>query len=117
MPDTDLSAVPGNILLIDDDDDWARFVTGALAAAGKRVTRQEAVNGAADASFILVDETYMARPIAEVLADLKAAGALDKTVVVSSAMKVERTTSYLQAGVKDVVLKPYTSGELAVILA
>jgi len=114
---TDLSAVPGSILLIDDDDDWARFVTSVLSAAGKRVTRQEAVNGVADASFILVDETYRAKPIAEVLADLKAAGALDKTVVVASAMKVERTTSYLQTGVKDVVLKPYTPGELAVILA
>jgi GAF domain-containing protein/CheY-like chemotaxis protein len=115
--DTDLSDAPGSILLIDDDDDWARFVTNILAAAGKSVTRQETVSGVADASFILVDETYMARPINDVLEDLKAADALDKTVVVASAMKVERTTSYLQAGVKDVVLKPYTSAELAAILA
>ena len=116
VPDRDLSVAPGSILLIDDDDDWAHFVTNALAAAGKRVTRREAVNGAADASFILVDETLIARPIADVLADLKAAGAADKTVVVASAMKVERATAYLQAGVKDVVLKPYTPDELAAIL-
>ena len=117
VANTDLNAAPGSILLIDDDDDWAQFVMYTLAAVGKNVTRQEVVNGAADAGFILVDETLVAKPIADVLADLKAAGAADKTIVVASAMKVERTTAYLQAGVKDVVLKPYTSGELAAILA
>ena len=54
--------------------------------------------------------------MAEVLSDLGQAGVLDKTLVVTAAMKVERTTAHLNAGVKDVVLKPYTAAELAALL-
>ena len=113
----DLSAAPPAISLIDDDDDWARFVTNILTAAGKKVTRYPSAEGATDADLILVDETLTIRPVAEVLADLKDAGAASKTVVLSTAMKVERTTRYMRAGVKDVALKPYTPAELAELLA
>lgn len=113
----DMSAAPANISLIDDDDDWAHFVMEALSAAGKSVTRHSTAEGAADADLILVDETLRATPIADVLAALKDAGAADKTIVVAAAMKVERTTTYLQAGVRDVALKPYTPGELVALLA
>jgi len=112
-----LSQVPKNILLIDDDDDWAKFVTESLTAAGQKVTRRTTVNGVATANLILVDEALMATPIADVLAMLKSSGAGDKAILASAAMNVERTTAYLQAGVKDVVLKPYTADELAAILA
>jgi K+-sensing histidine kinase KdpD len=115
--DADMSVAPANISLIDDDDDWAHFVMDALSAAGKSVTRHSTAEGAADADLILVDETLRTAPIADVLAALKDAGAADKTIVVAAAMKVERTTTYLQAGVRDVVLKPYTPGELAALLA
>jgi CheY-like chemotaxis protein len=111
-----LSAAPDEILLIDDDDDWAQFVTDTLKAVGRRVTRQETVNGIDDAKLILVDETLMAEPVAEILDRLQAAGVADKTVVVASAMKVERTTAHMQAGIRDVALKPYTPAELAEIL-
>ncbi len=113
----DLSAAPPTISLIDDDDDWARFVTNILTAAGKKVTRYTSAEGATDADLILVDETLTIRPVAEVLADLKEAGAASKTVVLSTAMKVERTTGYMRVGVKDVALKPYTPAELAELLA
>ncbi|MGD9101125.1 MAG: GAF domain-containing protein [Anaerolineae bacterium] len=112
----DLSAAPPNIALIDDDDDWARFAVETLSAAGKEVTRYPSVAGASVADLILVDETVAATPITEVLAGLQEAGAADKTIVVAAAMKVERTTEYMQAGVKDVALKPYTPAQLAALL-
>jgi len=113
----DLAVAPSNVALIDDDDDWARFVVDALGAAGKNVIRYPSAKGAADADLILVDEALTATPIADVLADLKDAGAAGKAIVVAAEAKVERATSYMQAGVKDVVLKPYTLAELAALLA
>lgn len=118
-PDTsraELNGAPTSIVLIDDNDAWAQFVMEALSAAGKNATRQSAVNGATNADLILVDESITATSVTDVLADLKAAGASDKTIVVSAAMNVECTTAYLQAGAKDVVLKPYTLNELADLL-
>jgi signal transduction histidine kinase len=114
----DLSRAPANVIVIDDDDAWAQFATSELTAAGKQADRQPAANGnVAKADFILVDETLTSAPLPEVLAALKKAGVIGKTVVVASAMNVERITQYLQAGVKDVALKPYTPEELAAILA
>jgi signal transduction histidine kinase len=113
----DLSAAPDHVALIDDDDDWAQLVTEALTEAGKRVTHHTTAAGAAEADLILVDEILTATPVAEVLAALKAAQVTDKTIVVATAMKVERTTTYLRAGVRDVVAKPYTPQELAALLA
>ncbi len=117
VPAADLRSVPDEILLIDDDDAWARFVTGTLAGAGKRAAHPTTVDEAANADVILVDETLIVEPIADVLSTLKAAHAIGKTVVVCAALNVERTAAYLKAGVKDVALKPYTAGELAVLLA
>jgi K+-sensing histidine kinase KdpD len=117
VPPADLRSAPGSVLLIDDDDDWARWAATALAAAGKSVAREMATDQVAQADLILVDEALEAAPLAGTLAALQAAGAAGKTIVVAAAVKVERTTSYLQAGAKDVVLKPYTPGELAALLA
>lgn len=66
--------------------------------------------------MIVADEALSAMPVSDALSALKAAGVLDKTLVVCAALNVERTTAYLKAGVKDVVLKPYTVGELAAML-
>jgi two-component sensor histidine kinase/CheY-like chemotaxis protein len=113
-----LDAAPANILLIDDDDEWAGFVASALTSAGKNVTRHTTVSAgeANNADLVLVDETLLVTPIAEILTALKDAGATEKTIVVAAAMRVERATSYLKAGVKDVVLKPYALDELAQLL-
>jgi GAF domain-containing protein len=113
----DLSGAPTNIALIDDDDDWARFVTNVLSAAGKKITRYESAQGVAEADLILADETLLATPIGDVLDELQEAGLTDKTIVVATAMKVERTTRYMQTGVRDVALKPYTPAELVSLLA
>jgi K+-sensing histidine kinase KdpD len=117
VPLADLPSAPDNVLLIDDDDEWARWATNALTAAGKSVTLQIATDRVAQADLILVDEALEAASLAETLAALQAAGAAGKTIIVAAAVQVERTTSYLQAGVRDAVLKPYTPGELAAILA
>jgi DNA-binding NtrC family response regulator len=116
-PVANLSSVPGNVLLIDDDDEWAHWATDTMVAAGKSVTRRMTTDEVAQADLILVDEALEAASLADTLAALQAAGAASKTIVVAAAVQVERTTSYLQAGAKDVVLKPYTPGELAAILA
>ncbi len=112
----DLKSLPDEILLIDDDDPWARFVADTVAGAGKRAAHPMTVDEAANADVILVDEALVVEPIADVLSTLKAAHAIDKAVVVCAALNVERTAAYLKAGVKDVALKPYTPGELAALL-
>lgn len=116
MAPAGLQAAPDHILLIDDDDAWARGATAALIAAGKHVAWPATVDEAADAQVILVDETLAAEPVGDVLDTLKRAGAAGKTIVLCTALNVERTAAYLKMGVKDVALKPYTADELAVLL-
>jgi GAF domain-containing protein len=113
----DLSGAPHHILLIDDDDGWAGFVADTLEAAGKRVTRRADADRSVEAGCILVDDALLARPVSEVLAALGSAGRVERAIVVAAALSVERATAHLQAGVKDVALKPYTPGELAALLA
>jgi len=113
----DLSHVPSTVLVIDDDDEWARFVSVTLSSAGKFSASRHSVEGATTADRILIDETITATKLTEILSALKGAGMAQKAVVVAAAMNVERTTTYLQMGVKDVVLKPYTAIELAAVLA
>lgn len=64
----------------------------------------------------LVDEALGVEQVLVVLAALKQAGALDKTLVVTSALNVERATRYLNRGVHDVRLKPYTVEELTALI-
>ncbi|MBA3531714.1 MAG: GAF domain-containing protein [Ardenticatenales bacterium] len=109
--------VPENILLIDDNDKWASFAESTLTEAGKQVTRDTTMDGAAKADIILVDEALKTTPLADVLAALESVGAIERTKIITPAMNVERITSYLQAGVKDVMLKPYTAADLAHVLS
>jgi len=114
----DFSDAPDHILLIDDSDAWAMSVLETLTAADQHVTHRTAASpsAAAEADVILVDDTLVAAPVAEVLAALKAVGAAGKTVVIAPALRVERTTAYLRYGVRDVALKPYTPADLAELL-
>ena len=47
---------------------------------------------------------------------LKDAGAIERTTIVASSLRVERTTELLRFGVRDVVLKPYTLVALSEIV-
>jgi GAF domain-containing protein/CheY-like chemotaxis protein len=112
----DFIGPPVNILVIDDDDPWSRFAAQTLVRAGKRVVCSTTIEGAAQADAILVDEALRAAPLADILRALAANGAIGKTVVVTTALSVERTTTCLKSGVKDVQLKPYTAAELSALL-
>ncbi|MBC8336000.1 MAG: GAF domain-containing protein [Anaerolineales bacterium] len=105
-PAADLSDAPGKIALIAPKGEWAEFVTTSLSSAGKTVLEQ--IDPKAD--LLLLDETLADQS----LSSLKKLGR--KTLILSAAPSVENTTKYLQSGVKDVVLKPYTPEELSEIL-
>jgi GAF domain-containing protein len=114
---------PDRILLIDDDDAWAGFVSDLLSAAGKTVERRAAFDLLAgdaqrylDFDRILVDDALRGAATLHVLEALQSAGVARKTLVVSAAPKVEAVTAYLQIGVRDVALKPYSAQELAELL-
>lgn len=99
---TDLSSAPTKVAVIAPAGEWADFAKASLEGAGKTVLNK--VDASADA--VLLDET-----LAE--ATLKSLGNMGgKTVIVSAAPKVENITKFLQAGVKDMVLKPYTPEEI-----
>ncbi len=101
-PAADLSALPAKIAVIAPTGEWANFAKSTLKAAGKTVFDQ--IDASAEA--VLLDEI-----LAE--ATLKSLGNMgDKTIIVSAAPKVENITKFLQSGVKDMVLKPYSPEEL-----
>jgi signal transduction histidine kinase/CheY-like chemotaxis protein len=111
-----LDAAPQNILLIDDEDAWAEFVIGKLASAGKKVTMGQSAEQMEAVDLILVDEALVSADAMEVLQALKEAGLAEKTLLVAASLEVEKVITYMQTGIKDAVLKPYTPGELAEIL-
>jgi CheY-like chemotaxis protein len=103
-----------SILLVDDDDVWSRFVEMTLTRAGCAVTRS--VEAHADLGvfdLILVDDALEATDVRATLKQLRAAGVGDKTLVVASSLRVERTMELMPFGVRDIVLKPYTPAGLA----
>ena len=103
----DLSGVPENIAIITPAGDWADFAKTALESAGKNVSNKSDSN----VDILLLDESMAD----ETLPFLENMG--EKTLVLSAAPSVENITKYLQAGVKDVVLKPYTAEELGAVLS
>ncbi len=112
-----LSHAPDNILFVDEEDDtWALFAANVLKLAGKNVVVQGTPAGAIDADVILVDEALTTMHVDDVLAALAEAGLVNKAVVVTAALNVERATKHMRAGAKDVALKPYTYAGLAAFL-
>jgi GAF domain-containing protein len=102
------------ILLVDDADPWSRFATELLRNAGNTVIRSD--DGKADPGIfdlVLVDDVLAGTETVSVLKRLREAEATDRTIVVASGQRVERTMELTTAGVQDVVLKPYTPAELA----
>ncbi len=108
---------PPRILFIDDDDAWSQFAIRILSEAGYQVSRSTSLEKKAKADIVLLDEALVGGDLSSVLSHLQEAGLAGKTIIVCAAPNVERTASYLQAGIKDVVLKPYTIEELAAIMS
>jgi GAF domain-containing protein/CheY-like chemotaxis protein len=102
-----------SILLVDDDDSWSRFVEATLVGAGNTVTRSiDVQEDAAGFDLILVDDALAAADALDALKQLRSAALGDRTLVVASSLRVERTMALMPYGVRDVVLKPYTPASL-----
>lgn len=102
-----LAGAPKSVSLVDDDDEWAKFLGKVL---GKALTRGTEIDPQAD--LILVDEHLEGQPLDKVLEAVHKAGAGAKTIIVTTAINVDRLTGYLQQGVRDVALKPYSPEEV-----
>jgi GAF domain-containing protein/anti-sigma regulatory factor (Ser/Thr protein kinase) len=105
-----------NILLIDDDDNWAKLFAEQLKDTKVKLTQFTDLKKFPAADLILVDEYIAAVPLTDVLSALAKAGLASKTVVLTSAITPERVTKFIRDGVKDVILKPYSSVEIGELL-
>jgi CheY-like chemotaxis protein len=116
LPTAELPA-DKSILLIDDADGWSRFAETTLRDAGNTVVRS--ADGQVDPTIfdlVLLDDVLETAGSLEVLKRLETAGVSDKTTVVASSLRVERTMQLMQFGARDVTLKPYTPAALAEIV-
>ncbi len=105
-----------NILLIDDNDDWANLFAELLKGTKVKLTQATDLKKLPAADLILVDENIASLSLTDVLSALSAAGLVSKTVVLTSAINPEGVTQFLREGVKDVTLKPYSGAEVAELL-
>jgi len=105
-----------NILLIDDDDDWAKLFAKLVKSTKLKLTQSTDLKKFPDADLILVDEYITSVSLGEVLSALTKAGLASKTVVLTSAINPERVTKFMRDGIKDVALKPYSGGEVSELL-
>jgi GAF domain-containing protein/anti-sigma regulatory factor (Ser/Thr protein kinase) len=105
-----------NILLIDDNDDWAKLFAKLLKDTKAKLTQSTDLKKIPAADLILVDEHIVSIPLTDILFALSKAGLVSKTVILTSAINPERVTKFLRDGVKDVTLKPYSGGEISELL-
>lgn len=102
------------VLLVDDDDAWAAHAAQILTQAGHKVVRGLVPQGSPD--LVLVDEALAGGSVVAAVDALKAASLANKTIVVSVAPTVESVNRWMQLGLRDVVLKPYSPAEFAGLL-
>jgi len=104
------------ILLIDDKDDWANLFAELLKETKVKLTQSTDLKKLPAADLILVDENIASLSLTDILSALSAAGLTSKTVIVTSAINPERVTKFMNDGIKDVTLKPYSSEEVTELL-
>lgn len=105
-----------NILLIDDNDDWANLLKEMFKGAKVKLTQTTDLKKFPEADIIMVDENIASASLTDVLTAISKAGLASKTVILTSAINPERVTQYLREGLKDVTVKPYSVGELNELL-
>ncbi|MCK6582310.1 MAG: GAF domain-containing protein [Anaerolineales bacterium] len=101
-----------NILLIDDDDDWANLLKEMFKGAKVKLTQSTDLKKFPEADVVLVDEHIASASLSDVLAAISKAGLAPKTIILTSAISPERVTQYMRGGLKDVTVKPYSVNEL-----
>ncbi|GJQ35105.1 MAG: hypothetical protein JETCAE01_11150 [Anaerolineaceae bacterium] len=101
-----------NILLIDDDDDWANLLKEMFKGAKVKLTQSTDLKKFPEADLVLVDEHIASASLSDVLAAISKAGLAPKTIILTSAISPERVTRYMRGGLKDVTVKPYSVNEL-----
>ena len=105
----------GKILLIDDQDSWRQFSAAVLESNGYKITKWEPrqkVDNYNLFDLILLDDILKAGDALDILKAIKVAGAIDRTVTVSSNPRVERTKEHKLLGVHNLIPKPYTRASL-----
>ena len=105
-----------NLLLFDDNDDWANHFAGLLKGTGVKLTQTTDLKKFPAADLILVDEHIASIPLINVLSALSIAGLASKTVILTAAINPERVTQFLRHGAKDVQVKPYSNREVSELL-
>jgi GAF domain-containing protein/anti-sigma regulatory factor (Ser/Thr protein kinase)/BarA-like signal transduction histidine kinase len=105
-----------SILLIDDNDDWAKLFAELLKGTNIKLTQSADLKKLPEADVILVDENIASVALTDVLSALSRAGLLSKTVILTSAINPERVTQFLRDGVRDVTVKPYSGSEVSELL-
>ena len=105
-----------NILLIDDNDDWANLFAKSLKDTKVKLTQSTDLKKFADADLVLVDEHIASVSLTDVLSALSKAGLTSKTVILTAAINPERVTQFMRDGVKDVTVKPYSGSEISELL-
>ncbi len=105
-----------NILLIDDNDDWANSFASLLGNTKVNLIRSTGLKNFPAADLILVDEYIATLPLDAVLSALANAGLSSKTVLLTSAINPERVAKFIRGGLKDVVIKPCSGSEVSELL-
>lgn len=111
-----ISAGVKSVLLIDDNDDWAKLFAELLKGSSVKLTQSTDLKKFPEADLIFVDENIASASLKEALAALSAAGLAGKTVILTSAINPERVTEFLRKGFKDVNVKPYSAAEVNELL-
>lgn len=101
---TELAETP-SIVLLDDEDDWARFLLTTLPSA-------RLAAAPAEADLLLIDQHIERADFDALIEQTLQAGLAAKTLVLTAAMDVDKMTRLLRAGIRDVRLKPYSPAEL-----
>jgi signal transduction histidine kinase/ActR/RegA family two-component response regulator len=119
---------PAAILIIDDDDAWCRFAVSELEALGYQVTISDHQGDYGipalrprldDFDLIFVDdllEQANALVVLQMIRNVGIVNRLNKTLVVTSSLRVGRTRDQLRLGVRDVLTKPCSRVELAAVV-
>jgi GAF domain-containing protein/CheY-like chemotaxis protein/anti-sigma regulatory factor (Ser/Thr protein kinase) len=106
-----------SVLLIDDDDAWAKHFSDSLARMGVKATRATDITKLPEADLVILDEHCSAVDMDATLEAIANAKLLGRTVVLTTAINPERVTYFLRAGVRDVLLKPYTNEEIGELVS